>query len=89
MTLGLNLGDYYETAGGGSDDDEDFGFFDIGLVATMPLDTGASWGSWSVSAGIHYITLGDSTQEISRDDLGIIGGDDDSFYGTVGIAFEY
>lgn len=88
VTLGLNLGDYYET-GTGVDDDEDFGFLDIGLVASMPLDADSAWGAWTLSAGIHYIALGDSAQEISSNDFGVTGGGNELIYGTVGISFEY
>ena len=78
ITLGLGINDYYETA----TDDDDFGFLDIGIVGSMPLSVPASYGSWTLSAGVHYLMLGDNTEAAN-------GGDDDEIIATVGISMGY
>ncbi len=93
MTAGFSIEDYYETnAGSGIDDDDAFGFFDIGLEASMPLSfMPAEVGSWSVYAGVHAIFLGNSTQEISGpNNFNIVGADSDvEVYGVFGVSMEY
>ncbi|HEX7010929.1 MAG TPA: TorF family putative porin, partial [Phycisphaeraceae bacterium] len=60
MTVGLSLDDYYENAQG---EDDTFGYFDAGLVLSMPLDfVPADYGQWEASLGVHAIFLGDTAQ---------------------------
>lgn len=74
VTLGLSLSDYYEDPVDG--DDDFFGYLDIGIVATMPLDfIPAKFGAWEASIGVHFLILGDSTENISM----LFGGGGDDF----------
>ena len=72
MTLGLGS-EYYEvdTNGDGiSDDDDSFGYFDVGLVFSMPLafmDTSIG-GEWEMSVGAHFLFLGDNAEFIAGDE---------------------
>lgn len=86
MTVGLSLDDYYENGAG---DCDTFGYFDIGLVLSTPLDSlvPADYGAWTASVGVHMIFLGDSAQDISAA-FGT-GDDDTSVYGTFGLSMEY
>ncbi len=86
VTLGLGLDDYYED---GLGNDDTFGFIDIGLVLSTPLDAfiPADYGSWTASFGVHAIFLGDSAENISAA-FGT-GQDDSSVYATFGITMEY
>jgi hypothetical protein len=88
MAAGFSLDDYYED---GTGDDEAFGFFDVGLELSVPLNfMPAEVGSWSAYAGVHGIFLGDSTSEISGTDFGIISPDSDvEAYGVFGISMTY
>lgn len=75
ITVGLSLDDYYEFATG---DDDTFGYFDGGIVARMPLGfIPTDYGSWEVSAGIHFLLLGDNLEATNDGDefhaLGIFG----------------
>lgn len=72
MTVGLSLDDYYEFG----TDDETFGFFDVGLVASMPLPClGDKFGSWETYVGVHFLFLGNATEAANSkpDDTEIIG----------------
>jgi len=86
VTLGLGLEDYYEDGAG---NDDTFGFLDVGLVLSTPLDglIPADYGSWSASFGVHCIFLGDTAETISGA-FGT-GNDDSSVYATFGITMEY
>ena len=55
---------------------------DIGIVGSMPLSVPASYGSWTLSAGVHYLMLGDNTEAAN-------GGDDDEVIATIGISMGY
>jgi len=80
-------GRYYEadTDGDGLvDEDDEFGFVDVGLVASMPLTfVPADYGSWSASAGVHFLFLGDGAEALdeTQEDFHVLG--------TFGIAMEY
>ncbi|MYD71704.1 MAG: hypothetical protein F4W89_13330 [Acidobacteria bacterium] len=54
-TLGLSLTNYYED---GADADDRFGFFDLGLVASMPLSVPEGYGAWELTGGVHALLLG-------------------------------
>jgi hypothetical protein len=66
VKVGLSLKDYYEGPSG----DETFGYFDLGVLATVPL-TGipSNYGAWNVHAGVDYLRLGDSTVTVPGNDL--------------------
>lgn len=83
LTLGLGS-DYFEIANtSGGDDDETFGFFDIGLDFSMPLSfVPAQFGSWEAAAGVHFLFLGDTNEQYNN-------GDDFEIIGTFGISMSY
>ncbi len=92
VTLGFGNDDYYQyTNSVGATDDDTFGFFQIGAVLSMPLDLiPAEYGAYEVSAGIHYIALGDAGEAIGNSaNFGVNGGDDDSIFATIGISMSY
>jgi hypothetical protein len=87
MTLGLSLSDYYEDASG---HDDTFGFFDVGVVFTMPLafiPKGA--GSWELKAGVHLVTVGSNAAELAGPAVTRGRGDSVDVVGVVGISMNY
>ena len=95
VTVGLGLDDYYQyddrSTVAVEDEDETFGFFQIGVVASMPLSAiPAEFGSWSVSAGVHVLVLNEDFIENSINAPAPAPGYDTvRVLGTVGIAMEY
>lgn len=80
LTLGLSVSDYYEEPGG---DNDTFGYFDAGLVASVPLSfIDSAYGSWSVSASFDVMALSGTLARANR-------GDGTFFIGKAGIAWEY
>ena len=66
LSLGLSLYDYYEIPGVG---DDTFGFFDIGLIGSVPLAfIPAEYGAWSWSLGVDFLAFGSNTQLANLDD---------------------
>lgn len=64
--LGLAMEDYYEEADG---HEETFGYFSIGLAASMPLDCiPDGFGSWTVGASGKIFYLSDTLQRVNRGD---------------------
>ncbi len=89
VALGLSLDDYYED-GQAANDDDLFGFLDIGAVLSTPLPVPAEYGSWSLSFGVHVIFLGDTAETIAGPTgFGVTGGDSTEFYAHFGISIEY
>jgi len=87
MTLGLSIADYYESAAGR---DQTFGFFDAGVVFTMPLAfMPHQLGSWELKAGVHLITVGSHAAEIAGPAVTRGHGDDLDVVGTIGISMNY
>lgn len=84
VTAGFGT-DYYEVVNAaGNVEDDNFGFLDIGVVASVPLSfIPSDYGSWSASVGIHGLFLGDTAEQIDET------GDDFHIIGTAGISFEY
>jgi hypothetical protein len=81
LTLGLSLDDYYQNPTTGKD--ETFGYFDLGLVASMPLGfIPADYGSWEIFVKGDFLFLGDSTKAINS-------GDSFEAIGTIGISLAY
>lgn len=64
VKLGLSLKDYYEAPAGdnydGSTDDNNmFGFFDVGALLTVPLKGIPSrFGAWNIHGGLNFLFLG-------------------------------
>ncbi len=74
VTLGLSLSDYYEVLPGA---DNFFGFFDIGVVGSLPLPIPASYGEWGISGGIHMMSFGDTLTTFNNGEgfqaVGVLG----------------
>jgi hypothetical protein len=84
LTLGLGVDDYYEVVqpNGGTSEDT-FGFFDFGVGLGVPLSfIDDDYGSWSVSAAFHGISLSGDLADVDR-------GDGFFPWGVAGIAMEY
>jgi hypothetical protein len=76
VKVGLSLGDYYEGALG----DEQFGFFSVAGVATVPLSSAPTrLGTWNVHGGIEYQRLGEFNQGFGETQV----------IGSIGIGFSY
>ncbi len=88
VTVGLSLDSYYEDGLGG-DDDDTFGFLDVGLVASISLAAivPEGFGSWDASFGVHFLYLGDTAQNISAA-FGT-GNDDNTVYATFGLSTSF
>jgi len=68
VVLGLSLSDYYERVGVGGEDDT-FGYFSIGLAASVPLKfVPASYGAWQAKGSLTFITLGDNLKAANNRD---------------------
>ena len=80
LSVGLSVSEYYEEPGG---DNDTFGYFDGGLVASVPLAfIPSDYGSWSASASVDYLALSGTLARANRGDGGF-------FVGKGGIAFSY
>jgi hypothetical protein len=80
LTVGLSVSDYYEEPGG---DDDTFGYFDAGIVASVPLTfIDSAYGSWSASASFDVLALSGTLARANRSDGTF-------FVGKGGIAFSY
>lgn len=80
LTVGLSVSDYYEVPG---ESDDTFGYFDAGLVASLPLSfIDSDYGAWSVSAAVDYLALSGTLADANRGNGGF-------FVGKAGLAFSY
>jgi hypothetical protein len=76
LKVGLSLDNYYE----GADGDEQFGFFSVAAVVTVPFTAQPTrFGSWNVHGGVEYLRLGDRNQAFGESQV----------VGSVGIGFSY
>ena len=87
VTLGLSLSDYYQNVDPMvsmvPDDNDAFGYFDLGLIASVPLlGVNESYGSWEVSGGVHLLFLGDSLEALNA-------GDQFQAIGSFGVSIGY
>ena len=83
VTLGLSLSDYYQTVVGMVAENDAFGYFDLGLIASVPLlGVNESYGSWEVSGGVHLLFLGDSLEALNA-------GDQFQAIGSFGVSIGY
>jgi len=81
LTVGLSVSNYYDEGPGG--DNDTFGYFDGGLVASLPLAFMPSdYGSWSVSASLDVLALSGTLARVNE-------GNGTYFVGKGGIAFSY
>jgi hypothetical protein len=77
--IGLSLKNYYELG----DQDNKFGFFDVGGLVAYPFTTpGSRFGVWNVHGGIDVYALGTTTQAIND-------GDKAKVVASVGIGVSY
>jgi hypothetical protein len=97
VTLGLSLSDYYEVASIDGLSDSTFGYADLGLMTDVPLNfVPARYGKWTVSAGPHFLWLGDNNKLLSGPpDLqalnayNVTGGSGFQVWGVAGVKIEY
>ena len=88
VTLGLSLSDYYQNVDpmvSMVGDNDAFGYFDLGLIASVPLPllgVNESYGSWEVSGGVHLLFLGDSLEALNA-------GDQFQAIGSFGVSIGY
>ena len=86
VTLGLSLSDYYQNVDpmvSMVGDNDAFGYFDLGLIASVPLlGVSESYGSWEVSGGVHLLFLGDSLEALNA-------GDQFQAIGSFGVSIGY
>jgi hypothetical protein len=64
IEAGFSLDDYYE----GTDGDESFGYFTVGLAGSVALPAPQGFGAWSFNAGVDYLVLGDTTEAVNNDE---------------------
>jgi len=95
ITVGLGLEDYYQyddlSTPGIQDEDEEFGFVQVGAVASMPLSAvPAEYGSWSIWAGVHVLfTNEDFVENTVNAPTAASGYEDVRVIGNFGIGMEY
>lgn len=92
VAVGFGKDDYYQYVNSaGAADDDTFGFIQVGVVLSMPIEAiPAEYGAWEVAVGGYYIALGDANEAIGNGaNFGTNGGDDDSFFGSIGISMSY
>lgn len=85
VRVGLSLDDYYVDASGA---DSFFGFAEVGLVGTIPLEeligTSEYLGAWDLSAGVRVVFMNGDINGVISDNSS-----DVQFIGTVGISRDY
>jgi hypothetical protein len=73
LKLGLSVRDYYE----GPVANDHFGYFDTGLIASVPLAFMPAGSSWEVHGGVDFLWLGDNLRLLNRTDstkpVGVLG----------------
>jgi hypothetical protein len=73
LKVGLSVRNYYEGPAVG----EHFGYFDTGLIASVPLAFMPAGTSWEVHGGVDFLWLGDNLRLLNRTDstkpVGILG----------------
>jgi hypothetical protein len=79
LSLGLSLYDYYQNAAG---DNDTFGFFQVGVKASVPLPFGDRHGTWTVKGALYGLFLGDNTAEFNH-------GDHAEFIATIGLQVNF
>jgi hypothetical protein len=88
VTVGLSIDDYYEDAMG---DDDFFGYLDVGLVLSTPLTEliPSQFGEWELSVGVHFLTLGDTAQDIAERDFAVDGDAGFEVIGVLGLSMGF
>jgi hypothetical protein len=78
VKLGMSLKDYYEGPTGSNR----FGYFDTGLIASVPLGFMSGTGAWEVHGGVDFLWLGDNMKLLNA-------GDGFNPVGVIGLSFTY
>jgi len=78
VKVGLSVGDYYELGGV----DNAFGFFSVGVAASVPIGGTTRFGTWSARGGAEFLSLGDTPEAFN-------GGDQSKVVFSIGIGFVY
>jgi hypothetical protein len=79
ITFGFSLKDYYTVNG----QNQTFGYFSGGPLITMPLKfIPASFGSWSLKAGVQFLVLNSNLKAVN-------GNDNFVPIGSVGLSLTY
>lgn len=77
VIVGMSLDDYYVTQAG---DETFYGYTQAGVTATLPLAfVSPTYGHWELSAGTHYLHLGQATRETND-------GDNHDFIASLGLS---
>ena len=79
VQAGFSLDDYYEDGAG---DDDAFGYFQVGVSASVDLPAPEGFGEWSVFAGADYVVLGDNTSNMNN-------GDEEEWVFTFGVSASF
>lgn len=79
FVVGASVKDYYVTSAGKEDT---IGYMDVGLNVGYGIPIPVRFGGWSLSAGLHYLSLGDAARELN-------GGDGSAFIGRIGLSLSY
>jgi hypothetical protein len=86
VKVGVSLADYYElntgTAAAPVFVDNQFGYFSIAGLVTVPLGGTTSFGAWNLHGGVEFQALGDTTTALN-------GGDGQRVIGSAGLGFSY
>lgn len=73
VKVGMSLNDYYEGPSGSNR----FGYFDTGLIASVPLGFMSGTGAWEAHAGVDFLWFGDNMKRLNGDDgfkpVGVFG----------------
>ena len=78
VKLGMSLKDYYEGPTGSNR----FGYFDTGLIASVPLGFISGTGSWEAHGGVDFLWFGDNMKLLNS-------GDRMKPVGVIGVSFAY
>lgn len=78
VKVGLSLKDYYEGPTGSNR----FGYFDTGVIASVPLGFMSGTGAWEVHGGVDFLWLGDNMKLLNS-------GDGFKPVGVIGLSFAY
>lgn len=78
VKVGLSLNDYYEGPTGSNR----FGYFDTGVIASVPLGFLSGTGSWEAHAGVDFLWFGDNMKLLNS-------GDGFKPVGVFGVSFAY
>ncbi len=78
-TFGFSLSNYYED---GEGIDDAFGYFDIGVVGSMPLPVPEGYGAWELTGSVHALLLGDYLKMLND-------GEEVQLIGSIGFSIGY